>query len=122
MKSFDVRLIEKLHQRYVEAVGDRDLIECEKDIVALIGLCAEFNADRILLHGDLLTNAFFDLKSGHAGMILQKLVNYQIKTAVVLRRDQVHGKFGEFVVETNHGRHFRVFFDREEAESWLLTD
>jgi PadR family transcriptional regulator AphA len=62
------------------------------------------------------------LKSGQAGMVLQKLVNYQIKTAAVLSRDQIRGKFGEFVAETNRGHHFRVFFDRQEAESWLLCD
>ena len=122
MKSFDVGLIEKKNHRFVEAVGAKDQIECEKDIVTLIGLCAEFSADRLLLHGDILSSAFFDLKSGQAGMILQKLVNYQIKTAAVLLRNQVGGKFGEFVVETNHGHHFRVFFERDEAERWLLTD
>ena len=55
-------------------------------------------------------------------MIFQKLVNYQIKTAAVVSRDQIRGKFGEFVVETNRGFQVRVFFDRQDAESWLLCD
>jgi hypothetical protein len=46
----------------------------------------------------------------------------QIKTAAVVSRDQIRGKFGEFVVETNRGFQVRVFFDRQEAESWLLCD
>jgi len=122
MKQFEVRLIEKQGHKFIEAVGDKTLIEDEKDVVDLIGVCAEFHADRIMLHGEILSNRFFDLKSGQAGMILQKLVNYQIKTAAVLSRDQILGKFGEFVVETNRGHHFRVFFERRQAESWLLCD
>ncbi|MCX6134621.1 MAG: DUF4180 domain-containing protein [Ignavibacteriales bacterium] len=122
MKSFDVQLIEKQNHRFVEAVGDTNLLECEKDVVTLIGFCTEFHADRMMLHGSVLSKNFFDLKSGQAGMILQKLVNYQIKTAAVLARDQIRGKFGEFVVETNRGHHFRVFFSRQDAEAWLLTD
>jgi hypothetical protein len=122
MKQFEVRLIEKQGHKFIEAVGGKTLIEDERDVVDLIGVCAEFHADRIMLHGGILSSRFFDLKSGQAGMILQKLVNYQIKTAAVLSRDQIRGRFGEFVVETNRGHHFRVFFDRRQAESWLLCD
>lgn len=122
MKSFDVRLIEKQNHRFVEAAGEADLLECEEDLDTLIGFCSEFHADRMMLHGSMLSKNFFDLKSGQAGMILQKLVNYQIKTAAVLAREQIRGKFGEFVVETNRGHHFRVFFNRHDAEAWLLTD
>jgi|WetSurMetagenome_2_1015567.scaffolds.fasta_scaffold439046_2 PadR family transcriptional regulator, regulatory protein AphA len=121
MKTFDVRLVEKQSHKFIEVVGNKDLIECEKDVVALIGMCAEYEADRILLHGNILPKSFFDLKSGQAGMMLQKLVNYQIRTAAVFSPDQIRGKFGEFVVEANRGHHFRVFFDRQDAESWLLS-
>ena len=122
MKPFEVRLSEKRGHKFVEAAGGKALIEDEKDVVDLIGVCAEFDADRIILHGGILSKRFFDLKSGQAGMIFQKLVNYQIKTAAVLSRDQIRGKFGEYVVETNRGFQVRVFFDRQEAESWLLCD
>ena len=122
MKPFQVIVIEKQGHKFVETVADRTLIENEKDVVDLIGVCVEFGADRIMLHGRALSASFFDLKSGQAGMILQKLVNYQVKTAAVLSRDQIRGKFGEFVAETNRGHHFRVFFDRQQAEAWLLRD
>jgi hypothetical protein len=122
MKPFEVRLIEKRGHKFVEALGDKVLIEDERDVVDLLGVCAEFDANRIMLHGGILSSRFFDLKSGHAGMMLQKLVNYQIKTAAILSPDQIRGKFAEFVAETNRGYHFRVFFDRQQAESWLLRD
>ncbi len=55
-------------------------------------------------------------------MLVQKLVNYRIKMAVLLSGHQIRGTFGEFVVETIRGYHFRVFFDRQKAKSWLLSD
>ena len=122
MKPFEVKVIEKQGHKFVEVVGDTTLIEDEKDVVDLIGVCAGFDADRIMLHGGIFARSFFDLKSGQAGMILQKLVNYQIKTAAVLSRDEIRGRFGDFVAETNRGNHFRVFFDRQQAEAWLLCD
>ena len=122
MKQFEVRLIQKGGHRFVEIDGGTAVVEDEKDVVDLIGVCAEFNADRIMLHGRVLSERFFDLKTGQAGMVLQKLVNYRLRSAAVLSRDRIQGKFGEFVVETNHGDHFRVFFDRPEAEAWLMAD
>jgi hypothetical protein len=122
MKPFDVRLIERRGHRFVEAVGEKALIEDEKDILDLISMCAAFKADRLMVRGEVLSMKFFDLKTGQARMILQKLVNYRIRTAAVLSRDRIQGKFGEFVAETNHGPHFRVFYDRQQAEFWLLRD
>lgn len=122
MKPFKVMVIEKQGHKFIEAVGETTLLEDEKDVVDLIGVCAECNADRIMLHSGIFSKRFFDLKSGQAGMILQKLVNYQIKTAAVLSQDQIRGRFSEFVAETNRGYHFRVFSDRQQAEAWLLRD
>jgi hypothetical protein len=31
------------------------------------------------------------------------------------------GKFYEFVIETNRGREFGVFYTRQQAEQWLLA-
>ena len=62
MKPFEVRLSEKRGLKFVEAVGGKALIEDEKDVVDLIGVCAEFDADRIVLHDGFLSKRFFDLK------------------------------------------------------------
>jgi hypothetical protein len=122
MMSFQFSVVDQGTRKFVECIGSGTTIEHEKDVVDLIGICADHNVDRIMLHGKMLPPEFFDLKTGFAGMILQKLVNYQMKTAAVLARSQIRGKFGEFVVETNRGHHFRVFFDRQDAEKWLLSD
>jgi hypothetical protein len=118
----EVLVVQKRGQAFLEGVSGKKLIENEKDAVELVGLCIENNATRILLHSDNLPAAFFDLKSGLAGMILQKLANYQMKAAVVLPMNPSKGRFGDFVAETNRGKTFRVFQDRNEAERWLLDD
>ncbi len=120
-KPLEVHVVEQGAHRFIEASGSMGRLENVGDIVDLIGICAENHIDQVVLHGSILPDQFFDLRSGLAGAILQKLVDYQIKTAAILSIEQVRGKFGEFVVETNHGRHFRVFFDREKAVRWLLN-
>jgi len=122
MKTIQFNIVEHGTLNYVEVVGDEAFVESEKDIVALLGVCADHNADRILLNGVVLAPTFFDLRSGLAGDVLQKLVNYQVKTAAVLSQEQIRGKFAHFVVETNRGHHFRVFFNRQDAEDWLVND
>jgi hypothetical protein len=118
----EVLVLQKRGRAFIEGVSGHRLIENERDVVELVGLCIESDSTRILLHSDNLPPAFFDLKSGVAGMILQKLTNYQMKAAAVLPMKRHEGRFGEFVVETNRGHSFRIFHDRNQAERWLLDD
>jgi PadR family transcriptional regulator AphA len=95
----------------------------EQDALEMVAACGEFETDRLMLHAVNLTPEFFQLRTGIAGGILLKLTNYMIKAALVLKPEQVgEGKFKEWVLETNRGRDFRVFYDRARAEQWLLSD
>jgi hypothetical protein len=70
-----------------------------------------------------LSEDFFKLKTGIAGNMLQKFINYRIKTAAIIPDAMVHkGKFKEMVSEANKGNHFRVFDNIEAAEIWLLSE
>ena len=45
-----------------------------------------------------------------------------LKVAAVLTIERVgRGKFYEFVLETNRGNQFRVFYNRKAAEEWLIS-
>ena len=60
---------------------------------------------------------FFDLRTGLAGAVLQKLVNYHLRVAIVgdVTREVAASKaFADFVTESNRGGH--VWFVRDEAE------
>ena len=95
----------------------------ENDALELVAACWETKSQRLMLHSTNLTPEFFHLHSGIAGEILLKLTNYHIKAALVLEPEQLgEGKFKDWVLETNRGQEFRVFFDHAKAEQWLLSD
>jgi hypothetical protein len=65
---------------------------------------------------------FFDLRTGLAGEIFQKCVNYRLPLAIVLVDPARHGeRFAELAYE--HRRHpmIRFFPSQDAAEAWLRT-
>ena len=88
------------------------------DILDLIG--ALFDATGLLLGEDDLAPEFFDLKSGLAGELFQKLVNYRVRTAIVLPHPEAHGeRFKELAYEHRTHPLIRFTTSFEEAEAWL---
>ena len=63
---------------------------------------------------------FYDLRTGLAGELFQKVVNYRGRLAIVVRDPRAYGdRFGELAYE--HRRHtaVRFFEDRVQALRWL---
>ena len=118
----NVHLVEKHGCKYIEGVATEQFIQREEDAVALVGVCGEHSAERLLLYAGNLSEIFFDLKSGLAGAILQKFVNYRLKVALVISSDLVQGRFKEYILEANQGNQFRAFQERRDAEIWLTSD
>jgi len=90
------------------------------DVNDAIGACA--GADGLLLTGSDLGRDFFDLRTGLAGELMQKLVNYRIRAAIVVPDPAAHGeRFAELAHE--HARHAAIRFvrTRDEAEAWLRS-
>lgn len=58
-----------------------------KDVQSALDLMAtvryETGCDRIVIDKSLLSESFFDLKTGLAGEILQKFINYLVKIAII---------------------------------------
>jgi|TARA_Y100000310_G_scaffold341446_1_gene440605 hypothetical protein len=108
---------------FVEASPEQIAIRSEQDAVDLIAMCGGQHRQKLLLCAGNLTRDFFDLKTGLAGQVLQKLATYNIQTAAVLPRVLwQRGRFRELADESNRGRHFRIFQSRGEAVSWLTGD
>lgn len=75
-----------------------------------------------MLGSEVLDENFFKLRTGLAGQVLQKFVNYQVKVAIILSGEQkIEGKFKELIAESNKGNDFRIFCNPTEAENWLLN-
>jgi PadR family transcriptional regulator AphA len=116
-------LIEHNGKKIVECLPDGGLLDSDSSALELVAACGEHQTHRLLLPAGSLSPDFFHLRSGVAGAVLLKFSNYRIHAAAVIDPQQVgEGKFKDWVLETNRGRDFRVFFERQAAADWLAKD
>lgn len=75
------------------------------------------HADGLILMAEELPQTFFDLRTGFAGELFQKLVNYQIRSVLVLPDFNAYGqRFSELAYE--HQAHPQIRFVRTLDEAW----
>jgi len=75
---------------------------------------------RLILSEAELGPAFFDLRTGLAGELIQKFVNYRIQTGIIIATPEAHGeRFAELARE--HATHPMVRFVRSMADAmkWM---
>lgn len=110
------------NKKYIELISAVNLLSTENDALDLIALCWEHDAYNIMIHHAALSENFFNLKTGSAGTIIQKLINYGIRAAAIIPKGTIQNeRFNEMALETNKGNHFRMYESKEEAEKWLLN-
>lgn len=106
---------------YLNIITAETGIETEQHAIDLMCLCAENNTNNLCIPSQALSDQFFQLSSGSAGGILQKLVNYQIRTAIVLEEEmELPLRFREMMLEANKSNEYRFFSSKNEAEQWLM--
>ena len=88
------------------------------DIPDAIAAC--FDAKGLILTEEDLAREFFDLRSGLAGELFQKFMNYKLRVAIVVRDPAAYGeRFGELAYEhASHGM-IRIVRSKDEAGAWL---
>jgi len=70
----------------------------------------------VIIPKSVLSDDFFELKTGLAGEILQKFTNYQLKLAIVGDFSQVESKsLRDFIRESNQRKQVNFVASREEA-------
>ena len=96
-------------------------IETTQDALDLLANADYQGAKKILIKKEHLHDDFFDLKTGIAGEILQKIINYYKQLAVVGDFSDLRKKsWLDFVYESN--RTGRIFFvDNTQDAVKLLT-
>ncbi|QJD82095.1 DUF4180 domain-containing protein [Cohnella herbarum] len=120
-KKLNYTVIELAGKKAIELGSSETQIREEQDVLDLISACWEHGTELILLEADSLSEDFYKLRSGLAGHVLQKFVNYRMKAALVIPGDKtLQGKFKELIAESNKGNDFRVFDHRPDAEQWLI--
>lgn len=121
-EKMNYHIVEAKNKKYMECTNAEKKLQTEQDALDLIAAGMENDTGRLMLHEAALSPDFFNLKTGLAGAVLQKFMNYRMKTAAVVTDGQkIKGRFKELLVETNKGKDFRVFTNKAEAEDWLLN-
>jgi Domain of unknown function (DUF4180) len=85
-------------------------------------IAESIDADGLILTEDDLTKEFFDLRSGLAGELFQKCVNYGVRLAIILPDPEAYGeRVSELAYE--HKSHSMIRFVRSKvaAETWLRS-
>lgn len=102
------------------ASDSRISIRSFSDISGALNAC--IGAEGLILTENDLAQEFFDLRSGLAGELFQKFINYKIRVAIVLPDPEAYGaRFSELAYE--HRSHNMIRFVRsgDEAKAWLDT-
>lgn len=90
------------------------------DIPEALGAC--IGKAGLILTEDDLSPEFFDLSSRLAGELLQKLVNYRVRTAIIVKNPEAHGeRFAELAHEHRSHGVIRFFRSKAEADTWLYA-
>jgi hypothetical protein len=115
-RAMGLAVVEEDGVRIVEGQPDEAVLARTRDVARVIEACVSAGVHRALLHPTNLPAAFFDLSSGEAGEILQKLQSFGIRFAVVCPPGSVRfsSRFHEAL-----GREFQVFETRRAARDWL---
>jgi hypothetical protein len=100
----NVRIHEVQGKKVAEMLSDGIIIRNTRDAVDLIGQMLSRGLKQLILHERNVAPEFFQLGTGIAGEVLQKLTNYQIKVAFVGQFDGFKSKsLQAFIVESNRG-------------------
>lgn len=104
-----------------ETTPGTTIINDVQDAIDLIGNCGYQGADCVIVHESNLAPAFFDLKTGMAGEILQKFSTYGMRLAIVGDFSKfTSNSLRDFIRESN--RTGRILFaDSTETAREALT-
>ncbi len=100
-------------------------IATERDAADLIGEALSVSASVVVIPAVRLADNFFQLRTRIAGEIVQKLVNYRLRLAIVgdiSHHVQASTALRDFVYECNQGSQIWFVSDLEALEERLTQD
>lgn len=104
-----------------EIISDQIIIQTAADGLDLMGNIYYQGIDKIILHQQNITPAFFDLKTKMAGEILQKFSTYRVRLAIVGDYSTFSSKsLQDFIYESNKGKQVNFVGSVSEALSLLM--
>jgi hypothetical protein len=116
-------IIPHLHNeiQIAEVVSEQVLIQSTEDGLDLLGTVYYSGYDRMVIYKTNIIPAFFDLKNGMAGEILQKFSNYRVRLVIVGDFEQKNSNsLNDFIRESNVGKQVNFVATLEEAINRLI--
>lgn len=93
------------NSKIAEIISDSIVINSSQDGLDILANLYYQDFDKIIIHENIITPAFFDLKNGMAGEILQKFSNFRVQLAIVGDFQKYTGQsIKDFIYESNNGR------------------
>lgn len=110
-----VNIVEQGEKAVAVVTEEGILVATPQDMLDMIAtLRYQNDCSRIVLRKENIAEDFFDLKTGLAGEVLQKVVNYSAMLAIVGDFSGYTSKaLRDFIYESNKGT--RIFFVPDEA-------
>ena len=108
-------------QKIAEIVSNEIVITTTRDALDIMADAQHQGADSLIVYETQLAAAFFDLKTGLAGKILQKYTNYRMRLAIVGTFAFESESLKAFMVESNRGRQVAFVLDREAALATIAS-
>ena len=116
------RVVEVEGTTVLVCAADGDVIRSESEALDLISQALEKHAQIVLIPAERLTDDFFRLRTGIAGAVAQKFVNYRKRLAIVgdiTRHVEASTALRDFVREANRGRDIWFLADEQELSQRL---
>lgn len=105
----NIRIDEKNKSRIAVISSNKLIIKNTQDALDLMITAQDNVCEKIIVNKENIINEFFELRTGIAGEILQKYINYNIKIAIVGEFDYLKSKsLKDFIYECNNGK--QIFF------------
>jgi hypothetical protein len=115
--------LEDLHGvRVLRCTPDGPPLDGEQAALDLIGDAMGHDAELVAVPVERVADEFFRLRSGIAGAVMQKFVNYRVRLAVVgdlTRHLAGSTALRDFVHETNQGGHIWFLADDDALDARL---
>ena len=99
-----------------QILSEEIIISSAEDGLDLLGNLYYQGFDKIIIHEQNITPAFFDLKNGIAGEILQKFSNYRVSLAIIGDFSPYQSKsIKDFIYESNRSNSIALVRTVEDA-------
>jgi hypothetical protein len=107
-------------ENIAELISDKIELSKAQDAGDLMGSCFNSKTTKLIIYEKNLIPSFFDLKTGIAGEILQKFVNYNFKIAIIGDFSKYQSNvLKDFIYESNRQGEINFVTSIEEAKEKL---